>query len=159
MIQADHVVHFRYRLSDAEGGLLEHSDQPMAYLHGHRNIIPGLEAAMAGRTAGEQFSVTVPPEQGYGLRQDGSRQRVPLKHLVGVRGRPKAGSVVWVQTDQGQRQVTVVKAGQFMVEVDTNHPLAGQTLRFEIEIVSVREATAEELAHGHVHGEGGHEHG
>lgn len=161
-IEADKVVLFHYCLRDAAGHEIESSDrdgEPAAYLHGHKGIIPGLEAAMAGRSVGEQFTVTVSAADGYGERHEGSTQRIPVKHLhLKGKKRPKAGEVVWVETDQGPRQVTVVKAGQFMVEVDTNHPLAGQALTFDIEILEVRDASAEELAHGHVHGTGGHKH-
>lgn len=161
MIEADQVVLFHYRLSDADGRLLEdsHGGEPAAYLHGHGNIIPGLEAAMAGHAAGDSFAVTVPPEQAYGLRREDARQRIPAKHLRGIgKGRPRPGTVAWVETEHGERQVTVIKAGQFMVEVDGNHPLAGKTLSFAVEVVEVRPASPEELAHGHVHGPGGQAH-
>ncbi|TNF34746.1 MAG: peptidylprolyl isomerase [Gammaproteobacteria bacterium] len=161
-IEADNVVLFHYCLRDAQGQEIESSDrdgEPAAYLHGHKAIIPGLEAAMAGRASGDRFTVTVKAADAYGERHDGPTQRIPLKH-VHLKGKqkPRAGSVVWVETDQGPRQVTVVKAGQFMVEVDTNHPLAGQDITFDIEIIDVRDATQEELDHGHVHGTGGHKH-
>lgn len=158
-IANDHVVQFHYTLRDDSGAELESSrgGTAMAYLHGHRNIIPGLEEAMTGRGAGESFSVTVPPEKAYGPLREGSIQRVPLKHLQGAKTW-KPGMVAVVQTDQGPRQVRIVKVGRFNADVDTNHPLAGQTLTFEIEVVSVREATQEELDHGHAHGDGGHHH-
>ncbi len=161
-IQADCVVLFHYRLRNAAGAELESSDkdgEPAAYLHGHGNIIPGLEAAMAGRSAGEHFTVTIAAADAYGERRDNSTQRIPAKHLrLSGKGRPKPGTVAWVETEHGPRQVTVVKAGQFMIDVDTNHPLAGQDLTFDIEITEVRAASAEERAHGHVHGTGGHKH-
>jgi FKBP-type peptidyl-prolyl cis-trans isomerase SlyD len=161
-IEADKVVLFHYRLSNAAGVELESSDrdgEPAAYLHGHQGIIPGLEAAMAGRKSGDRFSVTIAPADSYGERRENSTQRIPVKHLhLQGKKRPKAGEVVWVETDQGPRQVSVIKAGQFMVEVDTNHPLAGQALTFAIDIIDVRDASDEELAHGHVHGAGGHKH-
>lgn len=159
-IANDHVVQFHYTLKDESGEVVETSrdEQPMAYLHGHRNIIPGLEEAMAGRAEGESFSVTVPPEKGYGEVREGATQRIPLKHLQGARTwRP--GMTAVVETEHGPRQVRIVKVGRFNADVDLNHPFAGKTLTFDIEVVSVREATDEEKAHGHAHGDGGHHHG
>lgn len=154
------VVQFNYRLKDEAGKPVEASDpeEPMAYLHGYGNIIAGLEKALENREAGERFSVTVPPGEAYGARQADAVQRVAIKHLRGAR-RWRPGMVAEVQTDHGPRQVQIVKVGKFMADVDTNHPLAGKTLEFEIEVVAVREATEEELAHGHAHGAGGHHHG
>jgi FKBP-type peptidyl-prolyl cis-trans isomerase SlyD len=99
----------------------------------------------------------VPPEQGYGQRNENAIQRVPLKHLA-TRGPIVVGQMVVVNTSHGGRQARVVKVGHFNVDLDLNHPLAGKTLTFEIEIVDVRAATAEEIEHGHAHGPGGHGH-
>jgi FKBP-type peptidyl-prolyl cis-trans isomerase SlyD len=153
------VATFHYTLRDASGVELETSRQgdPAAYLHGANNIIRGLETAMAGRTGGDTFSVTVSPEDGYGLRNPDRVQRVPIKHLA-YKGKLRAGAVVQLSTNEGMRSVTVTKAGRHTADVDTNHPLAGQTLVFDIELVDVRAASAEEVAHGHVHGAGGHHH-
>ena len=153
------VVTFHYTLRDESGAQLETSrgGDPAAYLHGADNIIPGLESAMTGRISGDSFTTTVNPEDAYGVRNAESVQRVPVKHLV-YRGKLEAGDVVQLSTNHGMRAVTVVKAGRHSADVDTNHPLAGQTLVFDIEIVDARPATAEELAHGHVHGVGGHHH-
>jgi len=158
-ITKDHVVTFHYLLTDERGTLIEdsHAGEPLVYLHGHAGIIPGLEQAMAGRAAGESFSATIPPEQAYGVRHDASTHRVQMKHVI-TQGKLHPGQVIVVNTDQGPRQVTVVKAGKFVVDVDTQHPLAGRTLTFAIDIVDVRDATAEERAHGHAHGPGGHHH-
>ena len=112
---------------------------------------------MAGRTGGDVFNATVTPEEGYGLRHPDRLQRVPVKHLA-YRGKLSPGDVVQLSTTDGMRAVTVVKAGRHSADIDTNHPLAGQTLAFEIEVVEARAATAEEVAHGHVHGAGGHHH-
>jgi FKBP-type peptidyl-prolyl cis-trans isomerase SlyD len=154
------VVEFHYSLSNESGDPLDSSRerQPMAYLHGAGNIIPGLEKAMAGRVAGDHFEVTVAPEEAYGVRNEGNVQRIPLKRL-GQLARPRPGQVLSLQTQQGPVQVTVVKVGRFNVDVDANHPLAGQVLNFEVDVVSVRDATPEELSHGHAHGPGGHHHG
>lgn len=161
IIAQDTIVSFHYRLSDAAGDALEDSydDEPVAVLLGHKNIIVGLEEAMEGKQAGDTFTVSVAPEKAYGIRREGSQQRIPIKHLMDKNKRKlKPGAVVTVQTEQGPRQVTVVKAGKFNIDVDTNHPFAGKTLNFEVEIIDVREASAEEKAHGHAHGAGGHHH-
>lgn len=158
-ISKDTVIQFHYTLSDGEGAQLESSKggDPMAYLHGHNNIIKGLEAAMEGKQAGESFSVTVEPKDGYGDKKEGLTQRIPVKHMMGQK-RWKKGMAGWVKTEQGDRQFTVVKLGKFMADVDFNHPLAGKTLTFDVEIVDVRAATEEEVSHGHAHGVGGHHH-
>ncbi|MEZ5524800.1 MAG: peptidylprolyl isomerase [Pseudomonadales bacterium] len=158
-IEKNKVVQFTYKLSDEAGQLLEASEdgQPVAYLHGHNNMLPGLENKLEGRSAGENFEITLAPADAYGERREDSEQRVPVKHLQGAK-KWKPGMIATVQTDQGARQVTVVKLGKFMVTVDTNHPFAGKTLNFDINILDVRDATDEEVAHGHAHGVGGHQH-
>lgn len=158
-IANDCVVQFHYTLKDEAGAEIEstRNGRPMAYLHGHRNIIPGLEQALAGKAAGDKLTVTVPPEQAYGERQEGRVQRVSLKHLQGAKVW-KPGMVALIHTQQGPIHVTVVKVGRFNADVDLNHPMAGKTLTFDVEVVDVRAATPEEVAHGHVHGEGGHHH-
>jgi FKBP-type peptidyl-prolyl cis-trans isomerase SlyD len=157
-IANDHVVHLHYTLTDSAGRQLESSQggAPMSYLHGHNNIIVGLEEALTGKAAGDRLTVTVPPEKGYGMRRPDMVQRVPVKHLQGAKTwRP--GMVAVVQTEQGARQVQVVKVGRFMADVDFNHPMVGETLTFDVEVVSIRPADAEEIAHGHVHEHGRHE--
>jgi len=162
-ITKDTVVSFHYRLRNESNEELEssHGGDPMAYLHGHNNIIAGLESAIEGHDVGDVFSATIAPEDGYGLRQEDAVQRVPLKHLMGTKKelqRLKAGDVVSINTDNGARQVIVLKAGKFNIDVDTNHPLAGKTLSFDIEVIDTRVATSEEISHGHAHGIGGHQH-
>lgn len=158
-IAKDTVVQFHYTLKDADGTVIEasHGNEPMAYLHGHGNIIPGLEEEMMGKEAGAEFSALISADKAYGQRDEAAIQRIPLKHLQGAK-KWKAGMVAHVQTEQGQRQVTVIKVGKFMVDVDANHPFAGKDLTFEVKIDDVRPATAEEIAHGHAHGIGGHQH-
>ncbi len=158
-ISDDMVVQFFYTVKDENGQALESNvgDEPVAYLHGHKNMMPGVEKALAGRETGESFSVTLPPEETYGKRVEGSEQRVPVKHLMGAK-KWKPGMMAVVQTEQGQRQVTILKVGKFMATIDTNHPMAGKTLTFELQVGDVRDATAEEKAHGHAHGIGGHHH-
>ncbi|MDK2779135.1 MAG: peptidylprolyl isomerase [Pseudomonadota bacterium] len=158
-IARDTVVLLHYRLSDGEQNFIESTAEggPIAYLHGHNNMIAGFEQAMEGHSAGEQFTINLSAEQAYGQRRDNAVTRVPVKHLQGSR-QWKKGMVAWVETEQGSRQVTIVKMGRFMADVDTNHPLAGKTLCFEVDIQDVRPASAEEIAHGHAHGTGGHQH-
>lgn len=165
-ITDDCVVAFHYRLCEIKGGekseWIEQSfgREPLLYLHGHANVISGLEAAMTGRKPGDRISITLAPEEAYGPRRPNSVQRVPIKHLHLKPGTKQihVGEIVAIQTSQGVRNALVVKAGRFNVDVDTNHPFAGRTLHYEIEIVSVRAASAEEVAHRHVHGVGGHHH-
>ena len=158
-ITKDKVVQFNYTLKDEKGEVLESNiDQdPIAYLHGHHNMMVGVENAMEGKNAGEQFSATLPAVDTYGEKVEGAEQRVSVKHLMGSKVW-KPGMTATVNTDQGQRLVTIVKVGKFMATIDTNHPLAGRELTFEIEIKEVRDATDEEIAHGHAHGVGGHHH-
>lgn len=155
----DKVVQFHYNLTDAENSVEEttRGGAPMAYLHGHDNMISGLEAAMDGKEVGDTFSVTLEAKDAYGEFLPDCEQRIPVKHLQGAK-KWRKGMVGTVHTEQGLRQVTVVKVGKFMVTVDNNHPLAGKTLTFDIEIMGTRDATAEEVSHGHAHGEGGHQH-
>jgi FKBP-type peptidyl-prolyl cis-trans isomerase SlyD len=156
-IEKNQVVLFHYSVSDEQGKVVESSrdGEPNAYLHGHGGIVQGLEEAMEGRNAGESFSVTLTPDKAYGPRKANAVQRVPIKHLMGAR-RWKPGMVAQVQTEHGRRHVLVAKVGLKFADVDTNHPMAGKTLTFDIEIIEVRAAGAEELAHGHAHGPGGH---
>jgi FKBP-type peptidyl-prolyl cis-trans isomerase SlyD len=153
------VVSFHYTLKNAAGEQIESSreKEPMSYLHGANNIIPGLEKAMEGHAIKDEFSVTVEPEEAYGVRNENNLQRVPLKRLKGI-GKISVGQVLTLQTNKGQVQVTVLKVGRFNVDVDGNHPLAGKSLTFDVEITDIRDASEEELTHRHVHGPGGHQH-
>ena len=158
-IEKDRVVRFHYTVSEVGQEPLESSKeggQPLAILVGHGNIIPGLEKAMDGREAGESFGVDVPAAEAYGERRDGLTQRVPKKHFGAQKLAP--GEQVVLNTNFGPRAVTVQKVGMSVVDVDLNHPMAGKDLHFDIEIVEVREAQQVEIEHGHVHGDGGHEH-
>jgi|TARA_B100000519_G_scaffold63251_1_gene53795 FKBP-type peptidyl-prolyl cis-trans isomerase SlyD len=158
-IEKNQVVLFHYSVRDEQDNAVEdsHGGEPNAYLHGHGGIIKGLEEALEGRDAGDTFSVTVTPDKAYGPRKPDAIQRVPIKHLMGAK-RWKAGMVAQVQTEQGPRHVVVAKVGHKFADVDTNHPMAGRTLTFDIEVIDVRAATSEEIAHGHAHGPGGHHH-
>jgi len=160
IVEKSKVVSFHYTLKNADGEELESSreKEPMSYLHGANNIIPGLERAMEGREAGDEFTVTVEPEDAYGIRNENNVQRVALKRLKGI-GKISPGQILNLQTQQGPVQVRVLKVGRFNVDVDGNHPLAGMQLTFDVEITGIREASEEETGHGHAHGPGGHQHG
>ncbi|MAT66512.1 MAG: peptidylprolyl isomerase [Gammaproteobacteria bacterium] len=152
------VVSIHYTLKDHEGQILDQSsDQPLAYLHGASNIIPGLETALEGKDVGEKMTVTVEPEQGYGMSDEALIQEVPRDAFQGVED-IQPGMRFQADSANGPMVVTVVKADDSTVTVDGNHPLAGMTLTFDVEIADVRDASEEELSHGHVHGPGGHEH-
>ena len=158
-IEKDRVVRFHYTVSEIGQEPLESSKeggQPLAILVGHGNIIPGLEKAMDGREAGESFGVDVSAAEASGEPRDGQTQRVPKKHFGAQKLAP--GEQVVLNTNFGPRAVTVQKVGMSVVDVDLNHPMAGKDLHFDIEIVEVREATPGEVEHGHVHGDGGHQH-
>lgn len=157
-IEKDRVVSFHYTVSEQGEEPLESSfgRDPLVILVGHGNIIPGLEQAMEGREAGDKFEVDVAAADAYGEKREGLSQRVPKKHFGNQRLEP--GMQVVLQTNFGPRAVTIQKVGMSVVDVDLNHPMAGKNLHFAIEIADVREASAEEVEHGHVHGEGGHHH-
>jgi len=153
------VAYIHYTLKDDSGAVLDSSSggEPLAYLHGAGNIVPGLEKALEGKQAGEKLSVIVAPEDGYGARDEALVQQVPRRSFQGMRDL-KAGMQFHAQTQQGPVAVTVTRIQGDMITVDGNHALAGVTLNFDVEVTKVREATAEELMHGHVHGAGGHHH-
>lgn len=156
LITKNSAVEFHYTLSES-GAQLESSfnDKPMSYLHGHGGVFPAMEAALEGKSADDKVEVTLTPEESYGeRREEGHIQRIPIKHLKTTE-KLKVGSVVLVESNQGRQEVTVVKVGKFNADCDLNHPFAGKTLSFSIQIVSVREGTEEELSHGHIHAEGG----
>lgn len=159
-IAKNSVVTFSYVLKKTTGEEIDRAepDDPMAYLHGHSNILLGLEKAIEGSEIGDKLDVELSAAQAYGARVEGKIQRVPIKHLTAKPRKLLPGSVVKVNTEQGARDATVVKAGKFNVDIDTNHPLAGVDLCFSLAIHDVREATPEEISHGHAHGIGGHHH-
>ncbi len=158
-IEKNKVVTFHYSLS-ADGNYSESSrgGQPAVYLHGYGGIVRGLERAMRGRSAGDSFTVEVAPEDGFGMRNSEIVQRIPRKHLVGASAKLAPGQVVTVNARQGRAQGIALKVGRFNVDVDFNHPMAGRNLKFDVEILEVRDASPEEIAHRHVHGPGGVQH-
>ncbi len=160
-IANNHVVLFNYTLTNKDGEVLDKSQgEPLAYLHGHHNIIPGLEAQMLGKKVGDKFVAVIAPADAYGEYMAEAVQEVPLANFQGVdKSAIKAGMQFQTQTEDGHVMLVTVKdVTDDVVIVDGNHPLAGVELTFDVEIVDVRDATAEELEHGHVHGVGGHHH-
>lgn len=153
------VVLIRYTLTDTDGKVLDTTGEGVfAYLHGRGNIVAGLEEALAGRTTGDSLSVIVPPSKGYGEKVTTEPQPVPRKEFrkdariepgVGFRATGSDGKELTLY-------VTKVQGGK--VWVDRNHPLAGRTLAFDVEVVGIREPTYEEAQHGHAHGPSGHAH-
>jgi FKBP-type peptidyl-prolyl cis-trans isomerase SlyD len=158
-IAPNKVVAINYTLTDPQGKVLDTSDgrEPLVYLHGRGGLIPGLESELEGKSAGEKLAVVVPPEKGYGLKDEAMIQSVPRSAFAGVAD-ITPGTQFEARSPEGMRVVTVVEADDKNVRVDANHPLAGVTLRFDVEIVDVRDASPEEMSHGHVHGAGGHQH-
>ena len=153
------VALFHYTLRNDAEEVLDSSSgkEPLAYLHGAGNIIPGLEQELLGKAAGDKLKVTVEPEMGYGQKQDALIEEVPRDAFQGV-DNIDVGMRFQAESDQGPMVVTVAAVTEETVTVDGNHPLAGETLHFEVKVVEVREASAEEKDHGHPHGPGGHEH-
>ncbi|WP_323841704.1 MULTISPECIES: peptidylprolyl isomerase [unclassified Moraxella] len=159
IIAKDTVVKFNYTLTNNQGEVLDQSHgEPLAYLHGHHNIIPGLEGQMEGKSAGDKFVAVIAPSDAYGEYLAEAVQSVPRTNFQGV-DNIEVGMQFQSQTDDGHVMlVTVKEVTDEEVVVDGNHPLAGQELTFDVEIVEVRAATADEIAHGHAHGAGGHHH-
>jgi len=153
------AVSFHYTLKNDAGEVIDSSEgsSPLAYLHGAGNIVPGLENALAGKAVGDKLSVKVAPAEGYGERDARLVQDVPRRAFQGIKD-IKPGMSFTADGPQGPSRVVVTRVIGDIVTVDGNHPLAGENLNFDVEITDVREASAEELEHGHVHGEGGHHH-
>lgn len=154
------VVSFHYTLTDDTGRTLDTSKggEPLAYLHGIGNLIPGLERELEGKSPGDKFSVTIAPQDAYGEYDESLVQQVPRRVLKGIPNL-RVGMQLQAQSPEGSRAVTVKQIAGDMVTLDANHPLAGKNLNFDVEVTDVRQATPEELAHGHVHGPDGHGHG
>lgn len=158
-IASDTVVAFLYTLKDESGRVLDQSDvEPMAYLHGHGQIVPGLEQELTGRTAGEKLQVRVEPAQGYGEHDAALIQKLPLEAFKGIPDLRVGMALATRTRSGGVAQVFVSEVGEDGVTIDGNHALAGKALFFDVEIVDVRAASEEELSHRHVHGPGGHHH-
>jgi FKBP-type peptidyl-prolyl cis-trans isomerase SlyD len=159
-VSQDAVVSIHYTLRNDQGETLDSSagGEPLAYLHGNGNLIPGLERALEGKSTGDKLNVTVAAEDAYGELDPSLVQDVPRAAFRGIDD-IQVGMQFQAESNHGPRAVVVTKVAADVITVDGNHPLAGQSLSFEVEIKDVRTATEEELEHGHVHGPGGHDHG
>ena len=158
-ISANKVVSIHYTLTNDKGEVLDSSSgkAPLAYLHGNKNIISGLENALAGKEVGAKFNITIPPEEAYGVHDEALIQVIPKSVFQGIDS-VEPGMQFQAKSDEGIQVVTVTKVDGDKITVDGNHALAGETLNFNVEVADIREATAEELQHGHVHGPHGHGH-
>jgi FKBP-type peptidyl-prolyl cis-trans isomerase SlyD len=158
-IAHNHVVTFHYTLKNDRGELIESSvgREPLDYLHGYRNIIPGLESELVGKSAGDEFTATVEPENAYGKYDESMVQTLSRDDFDGVE-EFETGMRFEVEDDDGVGLVTVTKIKGDEITVDGNHPMAGERLVFDIVVVKIREASAEELTHGHAHHPDGHHH-
>lgn len=160
IVATNKVVKMHYSVMDNDKNSIDNSfdGEPLIFIVGTGYLIQGLEDALQGKKAGDTFSVTVPPEQGYGERHDDLMQAVPKSMFEGME--IEVGMQFRASTDDGDQSVMIIDIQEEDVIVDGNNPLAGITLNFDVEILEVRDATADELEHGHVHGDGGcgHDH-
>ena len=157
-VSANKVVSINYTLTDNSGVVLDTSNGhgPLNYIQGIGALIPGMENGLEGKSTGDKFQIKVSPENGYGAYVSEMVQQVPMSAFGGQE--VTVGMQFEAGSDEQRFIVTVTEINNDMVTVDGNHPLAGKELNFDVEVLEVREATAEELAHGHVHGPGGHHH-
>ena len=153
------VASLEYTLTNDEGEVLDTTSGrgPLAYIHGTESIIPGLERELDGKEAGAEFKIRIAPEEAYGMHDERMVQTVARDQMPD--GELELGAQLQAQNDQGSFVVTVIEVNEAEVKLDANHPLAGMALNFEVKVTEVREATEDELSHGHPHGPGGHEHG
>lgn len=158
-IVKDVVVSIAYIMKNEDGMILDEAttEHPLDYLHGHFNLVDGLENELEGKAVGDKLEVTVTPENGYGEYDDDLVQRVPSE-VFGDVEELEVGMRFLADTDQGQIPVEITAVEDGFVVVDANHTLAGQTMHFSVEVLAIREASAEELTHGHAHGAHGHHH-
>jgi FKBP-type peptidyl-prolyl cis-trans isomerase SlyD len=158
MIKENDVVAINYTLTDEEGKLLDSSDgEPMEFLQGHQNIIPGLEKELTGLNVGDKKKVVVPPEQGYGHYNPELQFELPIEQFG--QEQPQTGMMLQLSSNTGESfMAKIIRVQNDRVIMDANHPLAGKSLHFDVEITAVREATPDELTHGHPHGPNGHHH-
>ena len=153
------VASFHYTLTDSTGKVLDSSEgqEPLSYLHGAGNIIPGLEKALVGKSVGDKLNVSVAAAEAYGERDDAMVQQLDSSMFSGI-DQIEVGMEFHAETEHGLQVVTVTGVEGDQVTIDGNHPLAGVDLNFDVEVTDVREATEDEIAHGHAHGAGGHHH-
>jgi len=154
-VEEKKVVSIQYTVLDDQGQIIDTSDggEPLVFLCGAQNIIPGLEEALIGKNVGDELKVNVPAAKAYGEYQEEGVQQVPLEAFEGV-DKVEPGMAFSAETEQGPVNLIVTAVEDNMVTVDANHPLAGKDLTFDVTIEDVRDATDDEIAHGHVHGEG-----
>ena len=154
-ITANKVASIHYTLKDKNGELIDTSDgkPPLAYIHGVGNLIPGMEKALDGKSVGDQLSLVIDPAEAYGIRDEELVQVVPIENFPD-RNHVKAGMRFVARSPEGSRQAVILLVEGENVTVDFNHPLADVELHFSVEVMDVREATEDELGHGHIHGEG-----
>ncbi len=155
------VIAFHYDLYDADAKKIESSKSgdPVLCLHGERGVLLALQEAFVGKEPGAQLSVTIPHEKAYGRHYPDRKQRLSRKKIDGGKHRTfRPGQIITLRGENGPSPATIIKVGKFNIDVDVNHPLAGVDLTFDVQIISVRDASDEEQAHGHAHGVGGHQH-
>ena len=157
-ISQNTVVSINYTLKDDQGQVIDSSEggDPLVYIHGTGSIIPGLEKELTGKSQGDEFQVRISPEDAYGVRHDNLIHDVPRDQLP--EGELTVGMKFQAESEAGQHILTVVAIEGDTIKMDANHPLAGVALNFAVSVGELRAATAEELEHGHVHGQGGHDH-
>lgn len=158
-IEKNRVAVIHYKLTDDDGVIMDSSEgqEPLTYLQGHGNLIAGLEDALEGKEKGAKLNVSIKPEDGYGPYRDELIQEVP-KENFDQEQELKVGDQFQVETEAGPLVVEVTKIEGENITIDGNHPMAGKTLNFDVTVEDVKEATEDELSHGHAHGPGGHEH-
>ena len=149
------VVSIYYTLKDSEGKILDQAPEghPLVYLHGHQNIIPGLEAALVDKSVGDSVEASIEPEQAYGTVNPALIQEVPREQFQGI-ATLEVGMQFQASTESAPVPVVITKVGEDLITVDGNHPLAGKSLNFSVKIDDIREASAEELAQGHIKASG-----
>lgn len=153
------IVSIDYTLTNDAKETLDTSTgrEPLAFLHGSGQLIPGLERELEGKASGDSLNVSIEPEDAYGHRDDSKKTSVPKEQIQGA-DELAPGTQLRASGPQGEQILTVTEVGETEVTVDANHPLAGERLHFDVTVREVREATPDELAHGHAHGAGGHHH-
>ncbi|PID50543.1 MAG: peptidylprolyl isomerase [Proteobacteria bacterium] len=155
------VASLSYTLKNDQGEILDqaNAEHPFVYLHGANNIIPGLEKALSGKQAKDTLTVSIQAADAYGERDERLTQEVPRNMFAGIDDTQLLpGAQFQAQTNAGTEVITVTAVNGDTVTIDANHPLAGETLHFDVTVLDVREATETEMAHGHAHGSNGHHH-
>ncbi len=157
-IEKNKVIKVDYVLKNSEGTIIDSSEgmEPLEYLHGHNNIIAGLESALEGKKVGDDFNISVHPAQAYGERDENAFTLIPLEKLQHIPNL-EVGLKLQIPGPNGAQIVTISKIDDKEVTIDTNHPLAGELLNFDVKVIDIRDASEEEISHGHIHIQ--HQHG